>query len=138
MSTVPLDAPTPVEELTQHLSYASARYREYDEAFVALLRLRDAYATFGAALAKAGAAVAATQVYNPEEWFEAGRPLEPLDLHVPSRVKQFLTHDPEQFLEANVLLGAMSSSMRVLAEAVEADVVRLTREVRESEQGAAV
>jgi len=138
MTTVPLDPPSQRELDAKFHAYVKARFDEYDRANVALAKLIGAYHSFGLALNEAAAAVGNTKAYNPEEWFEFPRALTPADLRVPSRTQQFLVHDPEEFLEADVMLRAMQTAMRRLAEQVEQDVVAAARVLREAdEEGAA-
>jgi hypothetical protein len=136
MTTVPLDPPTERAIDEKILAYTKARFDEYDRAQAALANLRAAYRTFGDALAEAGKAMDAAKIYNPEEWFELARRITPADLSVPGRVVPYITHDPEHFFEADVLVAALHREMFDLAERVEGDVQTIARQLRDTDEEA--
>ena len=133
MTTVPLDAPTAQEDLVGIHDYTAHRFREYDRAQAALANLRVAYRGLDEALKEVDAALDNVEVYDPEQWYDKGRPLRPADLRVPARVKQFLTHDPEHFLEADVLIAALHRATYELAERVEGDLHTIKRQMPNEE-----
>jgi len=134
MTTVPLNPPSERDDLVSVHEYVAERFAEYDRAQAAIAQLHSAYRKFGAALAEAGAAMDNIKVYNPEEWFEKAPRLTPADLSIPGRVVQFITHDPEHFLEAGVMLGALHHELFQLTEKVEGDVQTLTRQLRDADE----
>lgn len=138
MTTAPLDPPTEHDELAARLAYAEEHFARADAAYEALGRLRGAYAALDEALKHADTTVNRLRTYDPTlPDHREDRPLMPADLRIPARVTRFVTHNAEEFLEADVMLAAMHASLREHAERIETDVQAIINELRAAKEGAA-